>query len=341
MKHNLIIPLLLLIFIGTSAWAQKPKTNTKPIPKLQSNADKMGYERANKYWGPGTFYSYAPGKPINKMADNSLAHMRDLTGISREDFYTEIAKQGFAEVPQTKKKTWYKQLKGLGEHYYSSGKSYILEPAFEDLYMSPVKEDGKYAYASKGVVQWVLIPTADSLKVVASIWQFLRDLHELKVVLGSFGSNFKNADPKAYPIQRIASAGWTGIRAGTWVLRTVDGKLQGHWGKNEEILRRTMGMPGFHFVTEGFETDFYYNLMVDLTKDGYVLRYQVSAQTLTNLPPGTTWKMKYPELVQVYNNGVKADKEAVGFYKKAPFPPVLEDLDKLLLKFRTYKQHAY
>ena len=290
----------------------------------------MGYERPNKYWGPGTFYCYAPGKPLNKMADNALSHMRDLTGISREDFYTEIAKQGFVEVPQTKKKTWYKQLKGLGEHYYSSDKSYILEPGFEDLYMSPVKNDGKYEYASKTIVMKVLVPTKDSLKVVDAIWQFVREIKELNALLGTFGSDFKKADPKAYPMQRIGSAGWTGLRAGSWVLTNINGKLQGHWCNNEEILRRTMGMPEFHFVTEGWEPEFYYNLMVDLTEDGYVLRYQVSAQTLTNLPPGVTWKVEYPRTVLPYKNGIKADKDAVALYKKDPFPPVLEDLDKLL-----------
>lgn len=330
MINKLIITLLLLISISTAIWAQKPKNNSKKTTLSQSNAEKMAYERTNKYWGPGTFYCYAPGKPLNKLADNALSHMRDLTGISREDFYTEIAKQGFVEVPQTKKKTWYKQLKGLGEHYYAPNKSYVLEPAFEDLYMSPVKEDGKYAYASKGVVTKVLIPLEDSLKVVEAILQFVRDVKELNAALGTFGSNFKNADPKAYPIQRIGSAGWTGIRAGTWLLRTVDGKLLGHWGNNEEILRRTMGMPEFHFVTEGVEPDFWYGLMVDLTKDGYILRYQVNAQTLTNLPPGVTWKVEYPRTVLSYNNAIKADKDAVAIYKKAPFPPVLEDLDKVL-----------
>ncbi|MBN1250945.1 MAG: hypothetical protein JXA16_02345 [Bacteroidales bacterium] len=328
MTNKIFFSILALIFIGPIVFAQKPKTKTTIT--AQSNAEKMGYERTNKYWGPGTFYCYAPGKPLNKLADNALSKMRDLTGISREDFYTEIAKQAFVEVPQTKKKTWYKKFKGLGEHYYSSDKSYILEPNFEDLYMSPVKEDGKYAYASKTVVWWALIPIKDSVKVVEAIWQFVRDVRELNALLGTFGSNFKKADPKAYPMQRIMSGGWTGIRAGSWVLTNVNGKLQGHWCNNEEILRRTMGMPEFHFVTEGWEPDFYYNLMVDLTDDGYILRYQVNAQTLTNLPSGVTWKVEYPRTVLPYNNGIKADKDAVGIYKKAPFPPVLEDLDKIM-----------
>lgn len=322
MTKKIGFSIIALLLICAPVWSQKSG---------KSNAEQMNYARTTKYWGPGTFYKYAPGKPINKMADNSLSHMRDLIGISREDCYTELAKQGFVEVPATKKKTWYKHLKGIGsKYYYSPDKSYILEPIFEDLYMSPVKNDGQYAYATRGVVKHILIPAEDSEKVIEAIWQFLRDLNELKVGLGSFGSNFKKADANAYPMQRVMSGGWTGIRAGSWLLRNDNGKLQGHWGNNEEILRRTIGMPEFHFVTNGYETDFIYNLFVDLTKNGYVLRYDVASQTLTNLPPGTTWDMKYPELVKTYKMNIKADKDAVATYKKAPFPPVLENLDELL-----------
>lgn len=322
MKLKLTIALVALLFICTPTWAQTKKT---------SKAEKMGYSRSNNYWGPGTFYCYAPGKPINKMADNMLSHMRDLTGISREDFYTELTKQDFTALPQTKKKTWYKPTKSVKlEHFYSPDKSYILEPSFEDLYMSPVKKDGTYAYVTKNVVRYELIPIEDSLEVIEHIWQFLRDLRELDVVLGSFNSNYKKADPKAYPFQRAATAGWTGFRAGTWVLTTVDGKLKGIWGDNEEIIHRTIGMPEFRFVADGWETDFCYSLIINLTKEGYVLRYQVIAQTISNLAPGNTWKLEYPILEQVYNNGVTSDKKAVDLFKNAPFPPVLYDLNTLL-----------
>lgn len=325
MRRTLIFSLIVLFQLSITVMAQKSKPSV-----LLSKAEKMGYERSNKYWGPKTFYCYSPGKVLNKMADNSISNMRDLTGISREDFRKELEKQGFEEVPKTKKKTWYKPIKGLSEHYYSPDKTYLIEPDFEDLYMSPVKEDGQYAYATKGVVKWQLIPLKDSLKVVEAIWQFLRDARELKTLLGTFGSNFKKADHKAYPIQRVMSGGWAGIRAGTWLLRTVDGKMQGHWGNNEEIIRRTMGMPQFHFVTDAWEQDFVYSLMIDLTNNGYVLRYQVSDMTLTNLPPGVTWQKKYPELVEHYKRALKTEKGAVELYKKAPFPPSLEDMDKLL-----------
>lgn len=331
MKHRLILSMAALIFICAPTWAQKSKTSATKTTSFLSNAEDMSYARATKYWGPGTFYLYAPGKPINKTANNALSNMRGLIGISREDCNTEIAKQSFSAVPETKKKTWYKPLKGIGgKYYYSPDKSFIIEPIFEDLYMSPVKEDGKYAYATKGVVRHVLIPTENSDEVIEHIWQFLRDIKELGLGLGTFGSNFKNADPKAYPIQRVMSGSWTGFRAGSWLLRNNGGKVEGVWGNNEEILRRTIGMPEFHFVTNGYETDFNYSLFVDLTKDGYVLRYEVVSATLSNLVPGTTWQMKYPELIKVYKMGIKANEDAIETYKKAPFPPVLEDLDKLL-----------
>jgi len=326
MKHKPIIVLAALLFICTPSWGQK-RRSAKQVAK----AEQMPYARTTKYWGPGTFYCYAPGKPINKMADNSISHMRDLTGISRDDFFTEMIKQSFSKIPYTKKKTWYKPSKHKELHYFSSAdKSYILEPDFEDLYMSPVKDNGEYEYAVKNVVRYELIPADESQKVIDAIFKFMGDLRELKVTLGTFGSNFKKADPKAYPIERVMSGGWTGICAGTWLLRSVDGKLQGIWGNNEEILGRTISKPDFHFVTDAYEPDFYYNLMVDLTKYGYVLRYQVSAVTLTNLPPGNTWEKEYPKMLQIYKNAVQAEKNTINLYKKAPFPPVIHDLKKII-----------
>lgn len=328
MKHRSIIIIVALVFICAPAWAQK-KTSTKEVSK----AEEMGYSRTNKYWGPGTFYAYAPGKPINKMADNSISHMRDLTGISREDCLIELTKQGFNELDQSKKRTWYKEVKGLvanSKYFYPADKSYILQTSFEDLYMSPVKENGEYAYATKSVTRLQLIPAEDSLKVIEAVWQYLRELKELNVVLGTFGSNFKNSDFKAYPIEIIGTGGWTGFQAGTWLLRSVDGKVQGMYENNEAILHRTIAMPEFHLGVLGHGQDFAYSLIVNLTKEGYLLRYDVIAITVSNLPPGVTWEMEYPKVVQEYKNGVKADKDNVDIFKKAPFPPVLHDLNTLL-----------
>jgi hypothetical protein len=326
MKNRLLIALLSMILIATPMWAIDKNTS-----KQLSNAEKMDYSRTNRYWGPNTFYCYAPGKVINKMADNSLSHMRDLTGISREDTYTELKKQGFTEIPRTKKTTWYKNYKGMKETYFlAPDKSYILRPTYEDLYMSPTKPNGEYMYATNYIERYVLIPKEDSEKVIEAIWQFLRELRELKVGLGTFGSNFKKANPKAYPSERVMSGSWTGFQAGTWVLANVKGKIQGFWQNNEEILRRTIAEPEFHFVANGYETDFDYALFVDLTKEGYVLNYAVICVPLHNLVPGQTWQIEYPKRVTEIKNAFKSNTDAIATYKTAPFPPTLHDLDKLL-----------
>lgn len=321
MKQKLFFSFVAIFFFCVPVWAQK----------TLSNAEKMGYSRTNKYWGPGTFYLYAPGKPNNKMADNSVSHMRDLTGISAEDFYTEIAKQGFVEVPKKEEKKWFNDTKNKNrKFYYSPDKSYILEPGIKDMFRSPATEDGKYAYASDYVSRFVLIPKADSLKVINEIWQFLRDLNEMKAILSIFGSNFKNADTKSYPIQRASSSGWTGMRAGSYVLVVQDGKSIIKWENNETIIRRTIGKPEFELHVLGQETDFVYSLVVRLQKEGYVLIYNVLACNFGDLEPGNNWTKEYPNKVKEYNLGVKKDKDNVDIYKKAPFPPVLEDLNKLL-----------
>ncbi len=335
MTRNLIVSFAVLISFVFTASAQ----TSKPVPKKpaasvtgQSNAEKMGYARTNKYWGPGTFYLYAPGKPNNKMANNAESAIRDLTGISDVDFYAELAKEGFTEIPKKESvKTWFNDTKDKErKYYYSSDKSYVLEPSIKDMYRSPATENGKYAFASHTVIRWVLIPREDSLKVMEAIWQYLRDLNEMKVLLSTYASNFKKADPKAYPIQRAGSAGWTGLRAGTFVLKMVDGKPKGYWERNEDIVRRTIGMAEFHLVILGVEADFGYSLNVKLQKEGYVLSYIVMANNFGDLEPGNTWAKQYPIDLKNYLAGVKMDKDNVNTYKTAPLPPKLEDLNKVL-----------
>lgn len=330
MKSKLLFFLPVLIFICTPIWAQKSKTKTPTSTK--SNAEKMGYARTNKYWGPGTYYLYAPGKPNKKMVNNSESAMRDLIGISDADLYTEIAKQGFVEIPKKESvKTWFNRTKNKERnYYYSSDKSYILQTSVKDMHNSPRMENGEYASASHAVNRWVLIPKKDSLKVMDATWQFLRDLKEMDVLLTNFVSNFKKADPKAFPIQRAGTAGWTGLRAGSWALTMVDGKPQGHWEASEDIIRRTIGMPEFELKILSLEVDFYYILHVKLEKEGYVLNYSVGTVLFGELEPSDSWAKEYPRQQKEYNGGVKTDKDNVEVYKKAPFPPVLEDLNKLL-----------
>jgi len=335
MTRNVIVSFTVLICFVLSVSAQTSKNTTKKPAATasgQSNAEKMGYARTNKYWGPGTFYLYAPGKPNNKMANNAESAMRDLTGISEEDLYKELARQGFAEIPKKDAgKTWFNESKDKEtKYYYSSDKSYVLVAHTKDMYRSPVTENGKYAFASHSVNRWVLYPKEDSVKVLDAVWQYLRDLDEMKVILSSFASDFKKADPKAYPIQQVGSSGWTSLRAGTFVLKMVDGKPKGYWERNIDILRRTIGMPEFHLEVSGMETDFWYGLNVKLKKEGYVLNYSVLASNLGDLEPANTWAKEYPRQVQAYNSGIKADKDAVNLYKTAPLPPKLEDLNKLM-----------
>ena len=320
MTRNLFFSFIALICLNVSVLAQN-----------KSNAEKMGYARTSKYWGPGTFYCYAPGKPNNSMANNKESAMRDLTGISSDDFFKEIAKQGFVEVPKKEIKKWFNESNSKDlKFYYAPDKSYILTPEIQGLSRSPATENGYSALVSSSVKRTLLIPTQDSVKVMDAIWQFLRDLNEMKVIMSSFGSTFKKADPKAYPIEQAGASGWTSLRAGSFVLRTVDGKVTGTWERIEDIVRRTIGKPEFELRILGMETDFGDDLHVRLLKEGYVLNYVVLAANFGDLEPGNNWQKEYPNKVEEYKTGIKMDKDAVNVYKKAPMPPVLEDLNKLL-----------
>jgi len=335
MNQKLIVVLVMLLSIYGSAIAQNKKGKAKKATtssKGLSTAEKMGYARTNKYWGPGTFYLYAPGKPNNKMANNAITAMRDLTGLSNDDFYTEIAKQGYVEIPKKEvTKTWFNDTRNKDvPYYYSADKSYVIKAAIKDMYRSPAMENGKYAYACNALMKYVLYPKSDSAKVIEAVLQYLRDLNELKVNLSTVGTKFKKCDPKAYPIQQVGSSGWTSFRAGSFVLVMNEGKPKIHWERNENIIRRTIGNTDFVLEVLAMETDFSYLMKVKLEKEGYVVEYTVSAQNFGDLEPGNTWVKQYPIEVQQYKAGVKADKDAVDLYKKAPFPPVLEDLNKLL-----------
>jgi hypothetical protein len=332
MIRKLSLSLALLTILSVTTVAQKAKTSSKKsetAPAQLSRAEKMGYDRTSKYWGKGTYYCYAPGAVNNKMANNAESAMRDLIGLFDSDFNKEIARQGFVEVPKKEVKKWFNDNNSKDKvFYYSADKSYILQPVIQELYKSPAMPGGEFAKVSNTVMRHVLIPTADSLKVMDAVWQYLRDLREMKVILSSFGSTFKNADPKAYPIQRAGSTGWTSMRAGTFVLKMVDGKPKGYWERNEDIVRRTIGKPGFELKILGQELGYGYSLNVRLQKEGYVLDYFVYDIFFKELEPGTTWPMEYPNKVKEYQTAVKMDNESL--YKNAPIPPVLEDINKLL-----------
>lgn len=336
MKTNkLTLSFLVLIFISTSVLAQKPKpkskttTTTKTVVKELSKAEKMGYARTNKYWGPGTYYCFAPGVPNAKMVNTQESAMRDLTGISREDCYTELSKQGFVAVPPKEVQKWFNETKSKDNNYfYSTDKSYILRVAFNDMFNSQYK--GDMPFSTDYIERYVLVPKQDSLKVIDMAWQYLRDLYNMKILMASFNSTYKNCDPKSYPIQQTGSTGWNSMRAGSYVLRNIGGKVTINWDRNEEIVRRTIGKPEFKLIITGMETDFGYTMNVKLQKEGYVVTYMVGATTLSNLEPGTNWIDKHKENVVEYNGSMKMDKEAIELYKKAPFPPVLEDINKLL-----------
>jgi hypothetical protein len=332
MKRNLIFSFVALISICASAWAQKPKAPAKKPSTSQSamtSAEKMGYARTNKYWGPGTYYCFAPGAPQNKMANNQETSFRDLLGISKEDCATEIAKQGYIEVPSKEVQRWFNENKSKDKKfYYSPDKSYILQPQIVDMEKSAEKDF--IPYASKSMMRYVLVPKQDSLKMLELVWQYMRDMYEMKTVLVSFVSTFKKANPKAFPIEQAGSSGWNSLRAGSFVLRMVDGKPKGAWDRDENIVRRTMGNSEFELRVLGMETDFAYSLFVKLQKEGYVLTYSTLAITMNTLEPGANWVAEHKLRVASFTGSQKMEKDAVELYKKAPLPPVLEDLNKLL-----------
>ena len=334
MTQRILSAIVVLICIYSSVWAQKPKATSKKqttTSSQQSTAEKMGYARTSKYWGPGTYYCYAPGVPNNKMANNTESRMRDLIGISGDDFYQEIARQGFVEVPQKEMQKWFnrsnnKELK----FFYAPDKSYVLRSGVRALEKSPALPNGEKPQVSTDICRIQLFAKADSLKVIDAIWQYLRDMNELKVLGASMASDFKKAELKIYPIQRIGTSGWASLRAGTFVLQMVDGKPKGIYEPNEVILHRTIGKPDFKLHMLSNELAYTYILFVTLTKDGYVLEYNTIPTFFKELEPGTTWEMQYPREVEHYKMAVKMEKDAVDMYKQAPMPPVLVDIDKLL-----------
>lgn len=326
---NRILSVLLFssICINSIVWSQAKKTTVNNAQL--SKAEKMGYARTNQYWGPGTYYCFAPGVTKMKMVNNSESAMRDLTGISKEDFLKEIAKQGFYEVPSKEVKKWFNDNNSKDKKfYYSADKSYILYPNIKDMYNSA--KAGYMPYASASMTRYVLLPASDSLLVIEKAWQYLRDLYDMKIILSSFASTFKKANPKAFPIEMAGSTGWTSMRAGTFLLRNVDGKLQGVWDSNENIIRRTIGKPEFRLNIQGMETDFGYGLTIKLLKEGYVLEYLVVANTMADLEPGSNWTAKHKTDVEMMKKGESMDLQVIETYKKAPVPPVLENINKLL-----------
>jgi hypothetical protein len=334
MNQKLLFSFVAILCVYTSAWAQKPKTAAKKQSATSSqlsNTDKVESARSSKYWGPGTYYCYAPGVPNNKLANNAESRMRNLIGLLGEDYYKEITKQGFTEVPQKEMQKWFNRTNSKDlKFFYSPDKSYILRSGVRTLEKSPAMPNGQKPQVSTDACRIQLFAKEDSLKVIDAVWQYLRDMNELKVLGAAMASDFKKAELKVYPIQRIGTSGWASLRAGTFVLKMIDGKPKGIYEPNEVILHRTIGKPDFKLHILSNELAYTYSLFVTLTKDGYVLEYNTISTFFKELEPGTTWEMQYPREVEHYKMAVKMEKDAVDLYKKAPMPPVLVDLNKLL-----------
>jgi len=309
---------------------KKPNSSTKTTSTtVLSVAEKMPYARTNKHWGPGTYYSFAPGKPNVKMEVNGITAMRDLTGISREDCLAEITKQGYTGIPPKEVPKWFYSSKSKEVcFYYSPDKSSILYPGFLDMYNS--KFTNPMPFATERSVDQQLLPITDSVKVLDMAWQYMRDLYDLKIQM-TFSSNFKKFNPKAWPTEMTGTNGWNGFRAGTAsALRMVDGKPRIDYTRNEAIIRRTIGKPEFRWMIMGYETDFGYSMEVNLKKEGYVITYTVISKTMSNLEPGSNWVAKHKDDVKEMQLGEKGDKDIIEIYKKAPMPPKMEDLNMLL-----------
>ena len=330
MTHSLLLLFLVSICSCTTALAQKSKVKTKKVDAQLSKAEKMGYARTNKYWGPATFYSFAPGKPNNKMANTKESAMRDLTGLTSDDFHTEITKQGFVAVPPSEVKRWFNDNNSKNKKfYYAPDKSYILFPSIKTMDRSSSMPDGSKALASSSMTRYVLIPKQDSLRVLDSICQYLRDLNQMKVMLTYYSSKFKRSQSEVYPFEQAEASNWTSFRAGSWVQKMVDGKPKNYWERHEDIVRRTMGKPDFDLWIHGEELEFVYGMHVMLQKEGYILSYQLVALTLGDLEPGSNWRKEHQFLEAHYNAILKIDKQALDQYK-GKLPPNIESLDKLL-----------
>ena len=115
---------------------------------LCAQKSKSSYARTNAYWGPGTFYSFAPGTPNSTTAVNMLTNLRNLTGISQEDLNTELAKQAFVEIPKNEMKKWFNENNSKDKKlYFSTNKDYVLFPNVKSMYRSA--KSGYMPYASR------------------------------------------------------------------------------------------------------------------------------------------------------------------------------------------------
>lgn len=339
MQKKWISVLIVAIALALPVVAQKPKTTTKSTKTTaagspgaqQSAAEKMGYARTSKYWGPGTYYCYAPGTPTDKMVNTAVSAMRDLTGIWAADFYTELGKQGYTEIAKKDFQKWYHRSKNKeARFFYSPDKSYVVAPGVKTLDNSPAMPDGKRAEVSADITWYRYFPQADTAKVVEAVWQYLRDLYKMKIILGSVGTNFKKAEMKVYPIQRVGVGGWAGLRVGTFVLMMENGKPKGYYELAEDIIRRTMTKPEFELKILGMELAYTYALTLNLEKEGYVLRYDIVSGFLKELEPGRQWKDEYPTVLSQYKMALKMQDEGLVQFKKLPVQPVIHDLNKIL-----------
>lgn len=349
MKHKLILIafIALTCISSVTVYAQK-SPSAKPVAKPEkctTNFNKLIHERVKPpYWGPGTYFAFAPGKSEVCKFDNDFSTLLDMLGNETKYFYQRIVELGHKPVtsPKAVEKRFQKRVKNTNCYFMFNGAPdtllYIGES--ENIY-----ENNQEAMVNLAVKIWY-IPLDKKEEVVKTIWRYLNIAHQMnQKTSGIYVSLMQSAakvDIKATYPQGFGTGSWKGICMP--YMKTVFPEGFGKPGYNgpgpnyelynyQDILRANLTAKGFYTELELQEADFLYQLNISLQKEGYLCELNARGKLMDCLPPGNTWA-KHIHFVREdftrWKNGDKDFEKGMNMINASirPKPILLEEVLK-------------
>lgn len=347
MKHNLIlIAFLAQTFMSSVAVFGQKDPSAKPATtsvKCTTNFNKQVHERANPpYWGPGTYFAYAPGKSVVCKFDNDFSVLLDMLGHETEYFYSRMPDLGHKRVinHKTVDKRFQKLVRKTDCYFMYNGAPDTLIYIGESQNVWANNQKSMVNMASK---IWY-IPIQNKEEVVKTVWRYLNLGYEIHnstsgfyVGLTQSVTSLKMNTP--YP-EGFGTGGWKGICTPHRKMVFPEGFEKPGYSRPDphfelfnyqDIMRANLLKKGFYSALEFHEADFQYALNISLEKDGFKCELTVHGKLMDCLPSGASWT-KHIKFVREdfdrWKNGDQEFEKGMNMIKASirPKPILLEEV---------------
>lgn len=275
----------------------QPIPGLEPTPTCGFSPDVPGYTIKSKNYGPGTYYSYAPGNVIKTNYKCILTEIRDWVGHRPEDVKKFAAAKGLVQVDEKTIKKMFKKtrLPNSGLMYKLTDTSWIW------FYINDLLNCGPKAWGSNEPyvisVSYIEQVPQQTDVVLNKLYRFWNDGVHFADNAGIVQSNFKtqpsapaDKNPNNFSIGDVLNP-----QKGFYSLSFENGVAPTYlWHKYETVVDANIVKSDFDATGSiGFEdllSAFDYELNVVKVGKNIYFSYDVISRFLRDLEPGRTWQ---------------------------------------------------